>query len=233
MTNFIHALNIRCIYKIDRRGGPKSFSRKLPKKYSKRMKKTCLFNVLSFIFYFLFPKMWKIYSIHLWKWVIRAPNDNLLKNFRLRQVNVDHQHVGWYQSAQFGNFLSTSLLESQFCYQTSIEESVCLIFGNIFTHFVYFFFLFLRLLVLIACRIVVRFLFDTWIRGSKSKCQIIDKKLHKKSLMLSKPKSELLKKERLSKIIFLWKGLSFSIEIRQIKEWDCLGTETTLAIFFK
>ncbi|XP_023346196.1 eukaryotic translation initiation factor 3 subunit H [Eurytemora carolleeae] len=49
---------------------------------------------------------------------------------RLRQVNVDHQHVGWYQSAQFGNFLSTSLLESQFCYQTSIEESVCLIFDT-------------------------------------------------------------------------------------------------------
>ena len=49
---------------------------------------------------------------------------------RLRQVNVDHQHVGWYQSSQFGNFLSPQLLESQFSYQTSIEESVCLIFGE-------------------------------------------------------------------------------------------------------
>ena len=48
-----------------------------------------------------------------------------------RQVNVDHQHVGWYQSSQFGNFLSPQLLESQFSYQTSIEESVCLIFGNV------------------------------------------------------------------------------------------------------
>ena len=46
------------------------------------------------------------------------------------QVNVDHQHVGWYQSSQFGNFLSPQLLESQFSYQTSIEESVCLIFGK-------------------------------------------------------------------------------------------------------
>ena len=44
-------------------------------------------------------------------------------------MNVDHQHVGWYQSSQFGNFLSPQLLESQFSYQTSIEESVCLIFG--------------------------------------------------------------------------------------------------------
>ena len=47
----------------------------------------------------------------------------------VNQVNVDHQHVGWYQSSQFGNFLSPQLLESQFSYQTSIEESVCLIFG--------------------------------------------------------------------------------------------------------
>merc|ERR1719402_1273332 len=49
---------------------------------------------------------------------------------RLRMVNVDHQHVGWYQSAQFGNFLSPQLLESQFSYQTSIEELVCLIFDT-------------------------------------------------------------------------------------------------------
>jgi len=49
---------------------------------------------------------------------------------RLRQLNVDHQHVGWYQSTQFGNFLSHTLLESQFSYQTSIEESVCLIFDT-------------------------------------------------------------------------------------------------------
>lgn len=49
---------------------------------------------------------------------------------RLRQVNVDHEHVGWYQSAQFGNFLSPTLLESQFAYQSSIAESICLIFDT-------------------------------------------------------------------------------------------------------
>lgn len=49
---------------------------------------------------------------------------------RLRMVNVDHLHVGWYQSTQFGNFLSPQLLESHFAYQTSIEESVCLIFDT-------------------------------------------------------------------------------------------------------
>ena len=41
-----------------------------------------------------------------------------------RMVNVDHLHVGWYQSAHFGNFLSPQLLESHFAYQTSIDESV-------------------------------------------------------------------------------------------------------------
>jgi len=50
----------------------------------------------------------------------------------LRQVNVDHYHVGWYQSSDVGNFLSLPLLESQFHYQTSIEESVVLIFGEYF-----------------------------------------------------------------------------------------------------
>jgi translation initiation factor 3 subunit H len=49
---------------------------------------------------------------------------------RLRMVNVDHLHVGWYQSSHFGNFLSPELLESHFAYQTSIEESVCLVFGE-------------------------------------------------------------------------------------------------------
>lgn len=43
---------------------------------------------------------------------------------------ADHLHVGWYQSAHFGAFLSPQLLESHFAYQTSIEESVCLIFGK-------------------------------------------------------------------------------------------------------
>jgi len=49
---------------------------------------------------------------------------------RLRMVNVDYLHIGWYQSAQFGNFLSPQLLESHFAYQTSIEESVGLIFDT-------------------------------------------------------------------------------------------------------
>lgn len=48
----------------------------------------------------------------------------------IHRVNVDHFHVGWYQSADVGNFLNVSLLESQYHYQTSIEESVVLIYDT-------------------------------------------------------------------------------------------------------
>lgn len=46
------------------------------------------------------------------------------------RVNVDHFHVGWYQSADVGNFLNLPLLESQYHYQTSIEESVVVIYDT-------------------------------------------------------------------------------------------------------
>lgn len=49
---------------------------------------------------------------------------------RLRRVNVDHFHVGWYQSSDVGNFLSLTLLESQYHYQTSIEESVVVVYDT-------------------------------------------------------------------------------------------------------
>lgn len=51
----------------------------------------------------------------------------------LRHVNVDHLHVGWYQSTHFGSFYNKPLLESQFSYQSSIEESVVLIYDPVKT----------------------------------------------------------------------------------------------------
>ena len=54
----------------------------------------------------------------------------------LRHVNIDHLHVGWYQSTQYGTFLNKALLDSQFNYQHSIEESVVLIYGKY--HLFYF-----------------------------------------------------------------------------------------------
>ena len=48
----------------------------------------------------------------------------------LRHVNVDHLHVGWYQSTYYGMYLNKALLDSQFNYQHSIEESIVLIYGE-------------------------------------------------------------------------------------------------------
>ena len=47
----------------------------------------------------------------------------------LRHVNVDHLHVGWYQSTVYGSYLNKALLESQYSYQHSIDESIVLIYG--------------------------------------------------------------------------------------------------------
>jgi len=49
----------------------------------------------------------------------------------LRHVNVDHLHVGWYQSTYFGQFITKALLDSQFNYQHSIEESIVLVYGEL------------------------------------------------------------------------------------------------------
>uniref|UniRef100_A0A8C4QSS2 Eukaryotic translation initiation factor 3 subunit H n=1 Tax=Eptatretus burgeri TaxID=7764 RepID=A0A8C4QSS2_EPTBU len=51
----------------------------------------------------------------------------------LRHVNVDHLHVGWYQSTFCGSFVSRTLLDSQFSYQHAIEESVVLVYDPVKT----------------------------------------------------------------------------------------------------
>jgi translation initiation factor 3 subunit H len=40
----------------------------------------------------------------------------------LREVNVDANNVGWYTSANMGNFINMSLIENQFFYQKEINE---------------------------------------------------------------------------------------------------------------
>lgn len=51
----------------------------------------------------------------------------------LHHVNIDHLHVGWYQSTYYGSFLSRAPPDSQFSYQHAIEESVVLIYDPIKT----------------------------------------------------------------------------------------------------
>jgi len=52
----------------------------------------------------------------------------MMKN--LRHVNIDHLHVGWYQSTNFGTYVNKALVDSQFNYQFSIDESIVLIYGK-------------------------------------------------------------------------------------------------------
>lgn len=40
----------------------------------------------------------------------------------MREVNVDAQNIGWYTSANLGNFVTTSFIENQFFYQSQANE---------------------------------------------------------------------------------------------------------------
>lgn len=53
---------------------------------------------------------------------------------KLRDVNVDHFHVGWYQSTFLGTFLNRNFVESQYHYQKSIEESVVIVYDPLQTN---------------------------------------------------------------------------------------------------
>jgi len=47
----------------------------------------------------------------------------------LRNVNVDHLQVGWYQNNPYGSYISTwETVDSQYLYQTTIEESIVLLY---------------------------------------------------------------------------------------------------------
>jgi len=52
----------------------------------------------------------------------------------LRNVNVDHLHVGWYQTNPYGSQISKlETIDSQYMYQSAIEESVVLFYDPIRT----------------------------------------------------------------------------------------------------
>jgi len=52
---------------------------------------------------------------------------------KLREVNVDHFHVGWYQSTFLGTFLNRNFVESQFQHQKMAGEAVVIIYGKCIT----------------------------------------------------------------------------------------------------
>lgn len=52
-----------------------------------------------------------------------------------REVNIDHQVVGWYQStgSQMGSFISSQWIETQFNYQNLFSDIVCLVYDPVRT----------------------------------------------------------------------------------------------------
>jgi len=46
----------------------------------------------------------------------------------LREVNVDNNTVGWYQSTYLGSHITESMVTTQYNYQESIPKCVCLVF---------------------------------------------------------------------------------------------------------
>lgn len=48
----------------------------------------------------------------------------------LKDANIDHQSVGWYQAAYLGSFVTESLIETQFKYQQNRKKAVVLVFGK-------------------------------------------------------------------------------------------------------
>jgi len=47
---------------------------------------------------------------------------------RLREVNVDSNTVGWYQTTHLGQFFSDTVIETQFLYQSQIPRSALLVY---------------------------------------------------------------------------------------------------------
>jgi translation initiation factor 3 subunit H len=46
----------------------------------------------------------------------------------LREVNVDNNTVGWYQSSSFGTYQTTEMIETFVSYHESIKKCVCLVY---------------------------------------------------------------------------------------------------------
>lgn len=53
----------------------------------------------------------------------------------VREINVDHQVAGWYQStgSQMGSFLTAQWIETQYQYQKNLKNVVCLVYDPVRT----------------------------------------------------------------------------------------------------
>lgn len=77
---------------------------------------------------------WVELNSHNWSFVLRSViivdnyQTEMLRKFR--NVNIDYLLVGFYQSTQFGSCFNDTFVESLFDYQSSVEDSIVLVYGT-------------------------------------------------------------------------------------------------------
>ena len=49
---------------------------------------------------------------------------------KFRTLNYDYHNIGWYQSSYLGGHVDKNFLESQLSYQSTLEESIVLAYGE-------------------------------------------------------------------------------------------------------
>lgn len=53
---------------------------------------------------------------------------------KFRTLNYDYHNIGWYQSSYLGGHVDKNFLESQLSYQSTLEESIVLAYGESTPH---------------------------------------------------------------------------------------------------
>ncbi|KAL8869221.1 MAG: hypothetical protein Q9174_004431, partial [Haloplaca sp. 1 TL-2023] len=64
----------------------------------------------------------------------RSKNNAIYQNEmikKLREVNVDANNVGWYTSANLGNFVNMNMIENQYHYQKELNERTVAIIHDV------------------------------------------------------------------------------------------------------
>ena len=49
---------------------------------------------------------------------------------KFRTLNYDYHNIGWYQSSYLGGHVDKNFLENQLSYQSALEESIVLAYGE-------------------------------------------------------------------------------------------------------
>ena len=82
-------------------------------------------------------------------YIVAEVNLDIMKKYRT--LNYDYHNVGWYQSTHLGSHVDKNFLENQLSYQSTLEESVVLVYGQwlhdsnmyIYARFIYMYYMYI------------------------------------------------------------------------------------------